>query len=51
MAANGQHEITTPVELRAQLLKDWAKKNGYALEVTKTDSGFHLKFSKDLVKN
>lgn len=51
MVANGQHEISTPVAARIQLLQAWAKKNGYTVELTKTDAAFRIRLSKDIAKN
>jgi len=51
MVASGRHEISTPVEARTQLLKDWAKKNGYTFQVTRTDATFHVELTKDIAKN
>ena len=51
MVVNGRHEISTPAAARMQLLEDWAKKNGYSVQVTKMDATFHVELSKGLVKN
>jgi hypothetical protein len=51
MVADGQRQISTPVEQRTELLKDWAKKNGYAVTVTKTDTTYRIELAKSLVKN
>ncbi len=51
MVASGQTQITTPVEARTQLLQDWAKKNGYSIKITKTESTYRVQFFKDLAKN
>jgi hypothetical protein len=51
MLADGEHEISTPVEARTHLLADWAKKNGYVMQVAKTESSFRINLSKSVVKN
>jgi hypothetical protein len=51
MVVNGRHEISTPVEVRTQLLKDWAKKNGYSVQVTKVESTFRVELAKEVAKN
>jgi hypothetical protein len=45
--AEGQTKISTPVEERVTLLKDWADKNGYSVAVSKSENGYRL----DLAKN
>ena len=51
MVATGHNEITTPVVTRTELLKDWAKKNGYSFQMTQADSTFHIKLSKSIAKS
>jgi hypothetical protein len=51
MVAKGEKSISTPVEARTQLAKDWAKKNGYSVAVTKIGSSYRLEFSKALAKS
>ena len=51
MVAKGEKSISTPVEARTQLVKDWAKKNGYTVTVTKTGSSYRVEFSKAVAKN
>jgi len=51
MVSTGRTEVSTPVESRTQLLKDWAKQNGYAVVVTKKEATFRVEFSKSLAKN
>ena len=51
MVASGRHELSTPVEARTQLLKDWAKKNGYSIQVTKAESTFRVELTKEVAKN
>ena len=48
MVASGRHQISTPVEARTLLLKDWAKKNGYTFQLTKTESTFRVELSKNV---
>ena len=51
MVAAGHYDISTPVAQRAQLLSDWAKKHGYAVQLTKTDTTIRIKLAKDIAKN
>ena len=51
MVASGHSQVSTPSEARAQLLKDWAKKNDYSVQVTKADSSFRLELTKSVAKN
>jgi len=51
MVASGHYEISTPVAQRAELLQDWAKKHGYAVQLTKTDTTIRIKLAKDIAKN
>jgi hypothetical protein len=46
MLAKGEKKVSTHDESRVKLLKEWAKKEGYDLEVTKVDEGFRVEFSK-----
>ena len=48
--ADGQTEISTPSQDRVALLKDWAGKKGYTVEVTASGTNYSLKISKDLAK-
>lgn len=48
MVAEGQTTIATPNEVRVNLLKEWAVKNGYSVNVAKIDKGFSAKVSKKL---
>jgi hypothetical protein len=45
MVAHGEKKVSTPNEDRVSLLKDWAGKNGYSVEVTKTSNGFSIDVS------
>ena len=51
MVTRGHTEISTPITARAELVEDWAKKNGYTVQVVKTDSAIHIKLAKDIAKN
>ena len=51
MVAEGQTKVSTPNKERLSLLKEWAKKNGYSVEVTQNDAGYHIGLSKTLAKN
>lgn len=46
----GQTRISTPVEERVTLLKNWAGKNGYSVAVDKSENGFRLDLSKNLAQ-
>jgi hypothetical protein len=51
IVARGHTEISTPVTARAELVEDWARKNGYTVQITKSDSAIRIKLAKDLAKN
>jgi hypothetical protein len=51
MAARGQTRVSTPSESRAQLLQQWAGKNGYSAKVEKTDNGYSIEVTKGLARN
>ncbi len=51
MVARGHTEISTPVIARAELVQDWARKNGYTFRVIKADAAFRIKLAKDIAKN
>ena len=42
MVTKGEKKISTPVEARVTLFKDWAEKNGYSVKVTKSEQGFGI---------
>ena len=42
MVAKGEKKISTPKEDRANLLKEWGEKKGYAIKVTKTETGYSI---------
>jgi len=46
MVAEGQNTISTPNKDRIELLKDWAKKNGYAIQVAANNQGYRVTVSK-----
>ena len=48
---DGETNVSTPSEGRVHLLKEWAAKKSYSVEVTKVDDGFRVKLSKQLAKN
>lgn len=50
MVSKGNATVSTPVEARTQLAKNWAEKNGYTVKVTKNGSFYRMEFSKDLAK-
>ncbi len=51
MIADGKTTVSTPSKERADILKEWAGKKGYAVELTKSDKGFQAKLSKKLASN
>ncbi len=51
MVSNGHNEISTPNAVRAELLRDWARKNGYTIQETKSVATIRIKLSKDIAKN
>ena len=51
MVEDGQTKIATPSEERVKLIKEWAAKQGFSLEVTKTDTGFSIELHKKVAKN
>ena len=50
MVAKGDNKVSTPIEARASLLKEWASKNGYSVKVVKTESGYSIEVSKHLAQ-
>jgi hypothetical protein len=51
MVGEGKKEVSTSSEARVTLVKNWAVQKGYAADVTKTEQGFKVSFSKGLAKN
>jgi hypothetical protein len=48
--AEGQTKVSTPIQERVTLLKDWADKNGYTVNVAQTDAGYRLDLAKNLAQ-
>ncbi len=48
--AKGETKISTPSQARVTLLKEWAAKKGWRIEVTKTESGYRLERSQSIVQ-
>lgn len=46
----GQTRISTPIEERVTMLKDWAGKNGYSIAVTQNANGFRINLSRNIAK-
>jgi len=46
----GQTRISTPVESRVALLKEWAGKNGYTVTVTQSERGYRLRLEKNVAQ-
>jgi len=42
MVSKGEMKVSTPIEERVSLVKEWAAKNGYAAKVTKTETGYAI---------
>ena len=51
MVNDGKKEVSTASDARVTLVKNWAVKKGYAAEVTKTEQGYKVAFSKGIAKN
>lgn len=47
---SGQTRVSTPVEQRVALLKDWAEKNGYTSVVTQCEHGYRLQLVKNIAQ-
>ncbi len=45
MVLKGEKKISTPSETRANLLKEWATKEGYTVKVSKTETGYGVEVS------
>ena len=50
MVAKGESRLSTPNEVRANLLKECGSKNGYSVKVTRTDTGYSVEVSKSLAQ-
>jgi len=50
MVADGQTTVSTPNKERMNLLKEWADKKGYSVEVTESDASYRLRLSKSVAK-
>lgn len=50
MLAKGEHKVSTPKQVRADLLKEWGAKNGYSVKVTKAETGYSIEVSKSLAQ-
>ncbi len=50
MVAKGDNKLSTPSEVRANLLKEWGNKNGYSVKATKTETGYSIQVSKNLAQ-
>jgi hypothetical protein len=48
--AKGDTKVSTRSQDRVKLLKDWAAKKGFSVEVTQTEAGFRLVLSKSLAQ-
>ena len=50
MVTSGDRRVSTPNESRVKLLKEWAAKKGYTVEVAKTEAGFKVELSKTVAQ-
>jgi hypothetical protein len=50
MVAKGENKVSTPNEVRVNLLKEWGTKNGYSVKVTKAETGYSIEASKSLAQ-
>ena len=50
MVTKGESKVSTPNQVRADLLQEWGSKHGYTVKVTKTASGYSLEVSKTLAQ-
>jgi hypothetical protein len=50
MVAKGESKVSTPKEVRANLLKEWGSKHGYSVKTTKTETGYRIEVSKSLAQ-
>lgn len=48
MVEGGKTEISTPSEVRAGLLKEWASNKGFAVQVSQNNNSYKLELSKQL---
>src|SRR4051812_1371183 len=46
MVAKGEKKVITHDEARVKLVKTWADKDGYTVQVTKQDNGYRLEIEK-----
>jgi hypothetical protein len=46
MVAKGEKKVTTHDEARVKLVKTWADKQGYTVQVTKQENAYRLEFEK-----
>jgi len=46
----GQTKVSTPIEERVTLLKEWAGKHGYTVAVTQSERGFRLQLEKNVAQ-
>jgi len=46
----GETQVSTPASTRVELLKDWAGRNGYSIQVTTSENNYRLALSKSLAQ-
>jgi len=46
----GQTQVSTPTQERVTLVKDWAAKNGYTVQVTKNENSYRLELAKSIAQ-
>ena len=50
MVAKGESKVSTSSETRVNLLKEWGTGQGYSVKATKTETGYSIEVSKQLVQ-
>ncbi len=50
MVAKGESKLSTPIEARVSLLKEWGAKNGYSVKAVKTETGYRIEVTRHLAQ-
>jgi len=50
IVTKGESKVSTPNEVRVNLLKEWGGKNGYSVKATKTETGYNIEVSRNLAQ-
>ncbi len=48
--AEGQTKVSTPIQERVTLLKEWAGKNGYTVAVNQSENSYRLELAKSVAQ-